>query len=261
MPAHRVTLGVAGGIAAYKAAELARTLMDRDCSVQVVMTRAAEEFVRPLTFAALTGNKVITNLFSATGASEETLSSAIEHIRVAQESDVLVVAPATADILAKMRAGLADDLATTALLATDKPVMVAPAMNVRMWEHRATQDNLRVLAERGVLRARRLLRGLERTPGPVLGVRADVGEVHEEGAVRRRAPALEIGAIGAAVRIGQRERARRTQCSPRPRRQVVQVALRADIDQQPCVELAVLASAKSFCLLSKTNWCFSSWKA
>ena len=149
MPAHRVTLGVAGGIAAYNAAELARALMERDCSVQVIMTRAAEEFVRPLTFAALTGNKVITNLFSATGASEETLSSAIEHIRVAQESDVLVVAPATADTLAKFALGLADDFLSTTYLAFTGPVVLAPAMNTNMWNHPAVQTNLRILRERG----------------------------------------------------------------------------------------------------------------
>ncbi len=149
MPAHRVTLGVAGGIAAYKAAELARALMERDCAVQVVMTRAAEEFVRPLTFAALTGNKVITNLFAATGASEDTLSSAIEHIRVAQESDVLVVAPATTDILAKFAHGLADDFLSTTYLAFTGPVVLAPAMNTNMWNHPATQANLRTLRERG----------------------------------------------------------------------------------------------------------------
>ena len=149
MPAHRVTLGVAGGIAAYKAAELARAMMDRDCEVQVVMTRAAEEFVRPLTFASLTGNKVITNLFAATGASDETLSSAIEHIRVAQESDVLVVAPATADVLAKFAHGIADDFLTTTYLAFTGPVVLVPAMNTNMWNHPATQANLRKLRERG----------------------------------------------------------------------------------------------------------------
>lgn len=149
MPSHRVTLGVAGGIAAYKAAELARALMERDCSVQVVMTRSAEEFIRPLTFAALTGNKVITNLFAATGASEDTLSSAIEHIRVAQESDILVVAPATADVLAKFAHGLADDFLSTTYLAFTGPVVLAPAMNTNMWNHAATQANLKTLRERG----------------------------------------------------------------------------------------------------------------
>src|SRR5450631_2723960 len=103
-----VALGVGGGIAAYKAAELARALMERGCAVQVVMTRAAEEFVRPLTFAALTGRKVLTNLFSA-ASPDDTLSSAIEHIRLAQDHDVLVIAPATADLLAKLAHGFADD--------------------------------------------------------------------------------------------------------------------------------------------------------
>ena len=133
-----VALGVGGGIAAYKAAELARALMERGFSVQVLMTRSAEEFIRPLTFAALTGRKVITSLFSAASA-EDTLSSAIEHIRVAQENQVLVIAPATADLLAKLAHGLADDLLTTALLATRSPVLLAPAMNVAMWEHAAVQ--------------------------------------------------------------------------------------------------------------------------
>src|ERR1700692_1426711 len=106
-----VALGVGGGIAAYKAAELARALMERGCSVQVIMTAAAEEFVRPLTFAALTGHKVITNLFSG-GSAADTLSSAIEHIGVAQDNQILVVAPATADLLAKFANGLADDFLT-----------------------------------------------------------------------------------------------------------------------------------------------------
>jgi phosphopantothenoylcysteine decarboxylase/phosphopantothenate--cysteine ligase len=141
-----VALGVGGGIAAYKAAELARALMERGFSVQVVMTRSAEEFVRPLTFAALTGRKVLTSLFSAASA-EDTLASAIEHIRVAQENQILVIAPATADLLAKLAHGLADDLLTTAYLAFTGPV--APAMNTNMWNHPATQENLRVLRARG----------------------------------------------------------------------------------------------------------------
>jgi len=143
-----IALGVGGGIAAYKAAELARALMERGFTVEVVMTRAAEEFIRPLTFAALTGRKVLTNLFSAASA-EDTLSSAIEHIRVAQENQVLVIAPATADLLAKFANGLADDLLTTAYLAYTGPVVLAPAMNVNMWNHPATRENLRVLRERG----------------------------------------------------------------------------------------------------------------
>ncbi|MBZ5676652.1 MAG: bifunctional phosphopantothenoylcysteine decarboxylase/phosphopantothenate--cysteine ligase CoaBC [Acidobacteriia bacterium] len=143
-----VALGVGGGIAAYKAAELARALMERGFFVQVVMTRSAEEFVRPLTFAALTGRKVITNLFSATSA-EDTLSSAIEHIRVAQENQILVIAPATADLLAKLAHGLADDFLTTTYLAFTGAVVLAPAMNTNMWNHPATQENLRILRSRG----------------------------------------------------------------------------------------------------------------
>ena len=143
-----VALGVGGGIAAYKAAELARALMERGFSVQVLMTRSAEEFVRPLTFAALTGRKVLTSLFSATSA-EDTLSSAIEHIRVAQENQILVIAPATADLLAKLAHGLADDFLTTTYLAFTGSVVLAPAMNTNMWNHPATQENLRILRSRG----------------------------------------------------------------------------------------------------------------
>jgi phosphopantothenoylcysteine decarboxylase/phosphopantothenate--cysteine ligase len=145
-----IALGVGGGIAAYKAAELARALMTRGFTVNVVMTRAAEEFIRPLTFAALTGRKVITNLFSA-GSAEDTLSSAIEHIRVAQENDILVVAPATADLLAKFAHGLADDFLSTTYLAFTGRVVLAPAMNTNMWNHPATQANLKTLRERGHL--------------------------------------------------------------------------------------------------------------
>ena len=145
-----IALGVGGGIAAYKAAELARALMTRGFTVNVVMTRAAEEFIRPLTFAALTGRKVITNLFSASSA-EDTLSSAIEHIRVAQENDILVVAPATADLLAKFANGLADDFLSTTYLAFTGRVVLAPAMNTNMWNHPATQANLKTLRERGHL--------------------------------------------------------------------------------------------------------------
>jgi phosphopantothenoylcysteine decarboxylase/phosphopantothenate--cysteine ligase len=146
--ANRAVLGVGGGIAAYKAAELARALMERGFTVEVVMTEAAEEFIRPLTFAALTGRKVITRLFGA-ASSEETLSSAIEHIRVAQENQVLVVAPATADLIAKFAHGLADDFLTTTYLAFTGPVVLAPAMNTNMWNHPATQENVRTLRARG----------------------------------------------------------------------------------------------------------------
>src|SRR6476469_3885543 len=145
----KVALGVTGGIAAYKAAELVRLLQDRGMRVQVVMTRAAQEFVRPLTFAALSGEKVITDLFGA-GAEEPNIDSAVEHIAVAQAIDALVVAPATADVIAKFAHGEANDFLTTLFLATTAPVVVAPAMNVNMWENTATQANIQTLKARGV---------------------------------------------------------------------------------------------------------------
>jgi len=144
----KAALGVGGGIAAYKAVELARTLTDSGASVQVVMTAAAQEFVRPLTFAALTGRKVITSMFSSS-ADEETLLGAVEHIQIALENDVLIVAPATADLLAKFAHGLANDFLTTLYLAFTGPVVLAPAMNTNMWRHRATQQNLGILKDRG----------------------------------------------------------------------------------------------------------------
>jgi len=144
----RAALGVGGGIAAYKSAELARALAERDLQVQVVMTAAAREFVRPLTFAALTGRKVITDLFPASSETES-LASAVEHIGVAQANDILVVAPATADLMAKFAHGLADDFLSTMYLAFTGPVVLAPAMNNNMWRHPATQANLEVLRQRG----------------------------------------------------------------------------------------------------------------
>ena len=145
----KVALGVSGGIAAYKAAEIVRLLQDREIRVQVIMTQAAQEFVRPLTFAALSGEKVITGMFEA-GNAEPNIESAVEHIAVAQSIDALVVAPATSDILAKFAQGIANDFLTTLYLATTAPVIVAPAMNVNMWNHPATQANLEILRKRGV---------------------------------------------------------------------------------------------------------------
>jgi len=145
----RITLGVTGGVAAYKAAELVRRLQQEGFSVEVVMTRAACEFIKPLTFAALTGKKVITGLFAESGG-EANLESAIEHIAVAQRTDLLLVAPATADIIAKFSRGISDDFLSTLYLATTAPVVVAPAMNVNMWNHPATQENLDRLRGRGV---------------------------------------------------------------------------------------------------------------
>jgi phosphopantothenoylcysteine decarboxylase/phosphopantothenate--cysteine ligase len=145
----RITLGVTGGVAAYKAAELVRRLQQEGYSVQVVMTRGAREFVTPLTFAALSGQKVITDLFGEASGEEANLDSSIEHIAVAQRTDLLVVAPATADILAKFARGIADDFLTTLYLATTAPVVLAPAMNLNMWNHAATQKNVETLRARG----------------------------------------------------------------------------------------------------------------
>jgi phosphopantothenoylcysteine decarboxylase / phosphopantothenate---cysteine ligase len=146
----KIALGVTGGVAAYKAAELVRRLQQEKLDVQVVMTRAAQEFITPLTFAALTGQKVITDIFAAAGAAPANVESAIEHIAVAQRIDLLLVAPATADILGKFAHGIAEDFLSTLYLATKAPVVVAPAMNVNMWEHAATQQNLAALRARGV---------------------------------------------------------------------------------------------------------------
>jgi len=146
----RITLGVTGGVAAYKAAELVRRLQQEGFSVQVVMTRGAREFITPLTFAALSGEKVITDLFEKSDGGEVNLDSAIEHIAVAQRTDLLVVAPATADVIAKFARGIADDFLTTLYLATTAPVVIAPAMNVNMWNHAATQENVEMLHARGL---------------------------------------------------------------------------------------------------------------
>ena len=145
----KVALGVSGGIAAYKAAEIVRLLQERGIRVQVVMTRAAQEFVRPLTFAALSGEKVITDMFAA-GNEQPNIDSAVEHIAVAQSIDALLVAPATADVLARFAQGISSDFLSTLYLATTAPVVVAPAMNVNMWNHPATQANLETLKKRGV---------------------------------------------------------------------------------------------------------------
>lgn len=140
----RVLLIISGGIAAYKSLELIRLLRKNGLAVRCILTRGGAQFVTPLTVSALTEDKVYTDLFSLTDEAE------MGHIQLSREADLVVVAPASADILAKMARGLADDLASTTLLATDKPVMVAPAMNVRMWQHAATQANLTTLLERGV---------------------------------------------------------------------------------------------------------------
>ena len=140
----RVLLIVSGGIAAYKALDLVRLLRDDGIAVRCILTRNGAQFVTALSLETLSEDTVYQNLFSLTGNNE------IGHIELSRDADLLVVAPATANIIAKMRVGFADDLASTALLATDKPILIAPAMNVRMWEHQATQENINVLRTRGI---------------------------------------------------------------------------------------------------------------
>ncbi len=139
-----VLLIIGGGIAAYKSLELIRLLRGKGIATRVIMTKAAEHFVTPLSVAALAGEKVFSDLFSLTDETE------MGHIELSRSTDLLVVAPATADLMAKMAQGIANDLASTALLATDKPVLLAPAMNVRMWHHAATQRNLAILKGDGI---------------------------------------------------------------------------------------------------------------
>ena len=170
----RILLIISGGIAAYKSLELIRRLRERGAAVRCVITQAAQHFVTPLSVASLSEDKVYTDLWSLTDESE------MGHIRLSREADLVVVAPATADLIARMAAGLADDLATTALLASDKPVLIAPAMNLMMWAHPATQGNLATLAARGVARV-----------GPGSGELA-CGEV---GAGRMAEPAEIVAAI------------------------------------------------------------------
>jgi phosphopantothenoylcysteine decarboxylase / phosphopantothenate---cysteine ligase len=142
---HSVLLIIGGGIAAYKSLELIRLLKGKSIAVRCIMTKAAEHFVTPLSVAALSGERIYSDLFSLTDETE------MGHIELSRSADLVVVAPATADLLAKMATGLANDLASTTLLATDKRVLVAPSMNVRMWQHAATQRNLRTLSNDGIL--------------------------------------------------------------------------------------------------------------
>ncbi len=149
----RVLLGVCGGVAAYKAAELTRELQRRGAEVQVVLTASGERFVTPLTFAALSGRQVLTSLWSAStgeSAAQDAASFDIEHIRIAQEIDAVVIAPATANTIARLAHGMADDLLSTIVLATKAPVLLAPAMNVNMWHSASVQQNIATLRARGV---------------------------------------------------------------------------------------------------------------
>lgn len=148
----KITLGVTGGIAAYKAVDLMRALQAKALDVQVVMTEGAQRFVQPLTFAALSGHRVITGMWSEQAAKESTgLTQPMEHIELAQATDVLVIAPASADTIARLAQGRADDFLSTLYLATPAPVVIAPAMNVHMWNHPATQANVALLASRGAV--------------------------------------------------------------------------------------------------------------
>ena len=184
----RITLGVTGGVAAYKAAELVRRVQQEGHSVCVVMTRAAREFVTPLTFAALSGQKVITDLFGDSSGGGANLESAIEHIAVAQRTDLLLVAPATADIIAKFARGVADDFLTTLFLACTAPVVIAPAMNVNMWNHAATRENVGTLRSRGVKIVEPdegyLACGMT-GPGRLAGLEDILGAVHEVSKAQR----------------------------------------------------------------------------
>lgn len=177
----KVLLIIGGGIAAYKCLDLIRRLSERGATVTPVLTRAAGEFVTPLSVAALAGQKAFTDLFDLTDEAE------MGHIQLSRAADLVVVAPATADLMAKMATGQANDLATTLLLATDKPVLVAPAMNVRMWEHPATQRNVATLKDDGVLFV-----------GPNEGDMA----CGEFGPGRMSEPLEIVSAIGAALAYG-----------------------------------------------------------
>jgi phosphopantothenoylcysteine decarboxylase/phosphopantothenate--cysteine ligase len=196
----RILLIISGGIAAYKSLELIRRLGERGAAVRCVMTAAAQRFVTPLSAAALSHDKVYTDLWSLTDESE------MGHLRLAQEADLVVVAPASADLLARMAAGLADDLASTLLLATDKPVLVAPAMNWRMWQHDATQANLATLTRRGIGRV-----------GPSAGALAE-----GESGIGRMAEPLEIvAAIAGRLAEGVSLRGRRVLVTSGPTHEAI----------------------------------------
>src|SRR4029077_16629530 len=145
MRGNSVLLIIGGGVAAYKSLELIRRLKERGATVRAILTTAATEFVTPLSVASLSGERVFQDLFSLTD------EAAVGHIQLSRAADLVVVAPATADLMAKLAGGHANDLATTALLATDKNILMAPAMNVRMWNNPATQRNLKALQRDGIL--------------------------------------------------------------------------------------------------------------
>jgi len=196
----RILLIIAGGIAAYKGLELIRRLRDRGAAVRCVMTRAAGQFVTPLSVGSLSEDKVYGDLFSLTDESE------MGHIRLSREADLLVVAPATADLIARMATGMADDLAATTLLASDKPILIAPAMNAMMWAHPATQANIATLAARGVRRI-----------GPNAGDLA-CGEI---GSGRMAEPTEILAAIEQSLSLDHRLAGRRALVTSGPTREAI----------------------------------------
>src|SRR6185503_18530209 len=185
-----VALGVTGCIAAYKAVEILRGLQKRGASVRVVMTRHATEFVTPLTFQAISGSSVISEMFAPTDDPE------IKHIQLAQSSDLLLVAPATANTLAKFANGIADDFLSTLYISSTCPVLVAPAMNVEMWAHPATQENVRRLRDRGV-------QFVDPEEGYLACKTVGAGRLAEPEAIVRRALALMGSSVGAADLAGE----------------------------------------------------------
>jgi len=196
----RILLIISGGIAAYKSLDLIRRLRTGGAAVRCVMTEAAAQFVTPLSVASLSEDKVYSDLFSLTDESE------MGHIRLSREADLVVVAPATADLIARMAAGMANDLASTTLLASDKPILIAPAMNAMMWAHPATQANLATLASRGVRRV-----------GPNAGDLA-CGEV---GSGRMAEPAEIVLAIEACLSADTRLAGRRALVTSGPTREPI----------------------------------------
>ncbi|MGH6967881.1 MAG: bifunctional phosphopantothenoylcysteine decarboxylase/phosphopantothenate--cysteine ligase CoaBC [Stellaceae bacterium] len=184
----RILLVIAGGIAAYKSLELIRRLRERGATVRCVMTAAAQHFVAPLAAQTLSGDRVYSDLFSLTNESE------MGHLRLSQEADLIVVAPATADLIAKLAAGLADDLASTVLIASDKPILLAPAMNTRMWANPATQSNVALLEKRGVT-------CIGPESGPLAEAESGLGRMAEPTAI---ADAIEAHFVAHAVLRGRK---------------------------------------------------------
>ncbi|MGH7000580.1 MAG: bifunctional phosphopantothenoylcysteine decarboxylase/phosphopantothenate--cysteine ligase CoaBC, partial [Stellaceae bacterium] len=184
----RILLIIGGGIAAYKSLDLIRRLRERGATVRCVMTAAAQRFVTPLSAQTLSGDRVYSDLFSLTDESE------MGHLRLSQEADLIVVAPATADLIAKLAAGLADDLASTVLIANDKPILLAPAMNTRMWANAATQANLALLEKRGVQR-------VGPDSGPLAEAESGLGRMAEPTAI---ADAVEANFVAHAALRGRK---------------------------------------------------------